>query len=34
MKVECPSQREIDSTLLEKDPAELREQLVVAYLTC
>ena len=34
MKVECPSQREIDSTLLKKVPAELREQLVVAYLTC
>jgi len=30
----CSIEVELDSTLLAKDPAQLQEQLVVAYLTC
>ena len=30
----CSIEVELDSTLLSKDPAQLQEQLVVAYLTC
>ena len=30
----CSLEVELDSTLLAKDPAQLQEQLVVAYLTC
>ena len=30
----CSLEVELDSTLLAKDPAQLQERLVVAYLTC